>query len=282
MDNVYKNTYCTIAADCAENGNQGCIVEQKLQVVRPCVVYTDRGPILCLPPQSSLEEKFESEPLEQRAWALQERMLSPRILHCATNQLFWECNEEFKCQTYPDDLTSNGDFQKVSRMMTIFSDQARLHQQWNGVIEDYCKRSLTREEDKLIALSGIAKVFQSRMTHNIYLAGLWYNSLPSALLWKVVDPTLVIAPKSYRAPSWSWASLDGRILPNNNETTMDTCQFCLDILGSHLDLVGEDVTGQVQGGYLHVQGLMKRVRWTDSSQTLTPIEELLGMEEEGE
>jgi hypothetical protein len=72
---------------------------------------------------------------------------------------FWECNEEFKCQTYPNDLRANGDFRNVPRMMAQSFEHANLHVQWNGVFEDYCKRSLTREGDKLIALSGIAKAF---------------------------------------------------------------------------------------------------------------------------
>jgi hypothetical protein len=159
MDNVYRNAHCTIAAACAADGNGGCIVNQNTQIVLPCTIYTDHGPILCMPPEALLQKIFESEPLEQRAWALQERILSLRILYCTTDQLFWECNEEFKCQTYPNDLRANGDFRKVPRMMAQSFEHANLHVQWNGVFEDYCKRSLTREGDKLIALSGIAKAF---------------------------------------------------------------------------------------------------------------------------
>jgi hypothetical protein len=278
MDDVYRNAYCTIAADCAVDSNRGCFVEQNTLAVLPCMISTDHGPTFCLPPEALLQKKFESEPLEQRAWALQERILSPRILHCTTDQLFWECNEDFKCQTYPNDLRANGDFRKVPRMMPQSFGRVNFHVQWNGVIEDYCKRSLTKEEDKLIALSGIAKAFQSRLTDDIYLAGLWYNSLPHALLWRVVDPAFVTRPSSYRAPSWSWASIDGRILPNNTETAMDKCQLCLEILSSDLDLVSEDPTGQIKGGSLQVHGLMKRATWCNSTQRLTLVEELLGID----
>jgi len=88
MDNVYRNAHCTIAAACAADGNGGCIVNQNTQIVLPCTIYTDHGPILCMLPEALLQKIFESEPLEQRAWALQERILSLRILYCPTDQLF--------------------------------------------------------------------------------------------------------------------------------------------------------------------------------------------------
>lgn len=273
MDKVYRNAYCTVAADGAADSNGGCIINQNTLAIRPCMVHTDDGPMYCLPPEALLQRNFELEPLEQRAWALQERILSPRILHCTTDQLFWECNEEFKCQTYPHDLKGNGDFRKVPRITLDLLPHGSLHSQWNGVILDYCKRSLTKEEDKLIALSGIAKAFQSRMTDDIYLAGLWYYSLPLALLWRVADETSVTRPSSYRAPSWSWASIDGNIIPNNTETAMDICQPCLDVLSSNIDLVSEDTTGQVKGGDLHVCGLMRPVRWCKLSQRLILVED---------
>ena len=88
MDDVYRNAYCTIAADCAVDSNGGCFVEQNTLAVLPCMISTDHGPTFCLPPEALLQKIFESEPLEQRAWALQERILSLRILYCPTDQLF--------------------------------------------------------------------------------------------------------------------------------------------------------------------------------------------------
>jgi len=117
------------------------------------------------------------------------------------------------------------------------------------------------------------------MTGDIYLAGLWYNSLPHALLWRVLDATLVTRPTSYRAPSWSWALIDGRILPNSTETAMDGSQLCLEILGSDVDLVSEDPTGQVQAGSLQARGLMKRASLCNSSYSLNLVEERLGIDD---
>jgi hypothetical protein len=60
---------------------------------------------------------------------------------------------------------------------------------------------------------------------------------------------------------------------------MDTCQLCLEILSSDVDLVSEDPTGQVRGGSLQVYGLMKRATWCTLSQSLILVEGLLEMDD---
>ncbi len=52
---------------------------------------------------------------------------------------------------------------------------------WNGIIDVYTRSSLTRQEDKLIALSGIAQEM-SILLNDEYLAGLWKNNVSSQLL----------------------------------------------------------------------------------------------------
>lgn len=104
-------------------------------------------------------------------------------------------------------------------------------------MEGYSQRKLTFGEDKLIALSGLAHNYyerehQSEASHRDftikgrgkYGAGLWEADMPSALMWQTrhypPDMTQAInasprqppqRPSGYRAPSWSWASVDGEI-----------------------------------------------------------------------
>ena len=90
-----------------------------------------------------------------------------------------------------------------------------LRRGWFGIIEDYSKRKLTESGDKLIALSGSAHSYYEREIHKgyngkhagKYAAGLWEAHMPSALLWRIRSAQR----PEYRAPSWSWASLDGGI-----------------------------------------------------------------------
>ncbi|KAK6593605.1 heterokaryon incompatibility protein [Botrytis cinerea] len=67
----------------------------------------------------------------------------------------------------------------------------------------------SRLADKLIALSGVAKHFANK--YNVeYLAGIWREHLPLALLWSVDDKNGT-GSLPLRGPSWSWASRNGSI-----------------------------------------------------------------------
>ena len=88
-------------------------------------------------------------------------------------------------------------------------------------------RELTKGADKLIALSGLAHSYYERegkpgVSHKDYKAGhrgkygagLWEADMPSALLWRSRSAQ---RPSEYRAPSWSWASVDGHISYDSQE-----------------------------------------------------------------
>lgn len=83
---------------------------------------------------------------------------------------------------------------------------------WFQLIEYYSSRHLTNENDKLPALAGLAADFAQRHHYgdHEYLAGIWSSQLPSALLWNAVA-SQPWRPQANRAPSWSWASLNGAI-----------------------------------------------------------------------
>lgn len=61
--------------------------------------------------------------------------------------------------------------------------------------------------DKLTALSGIAEQFHAKLQCG-YLAGLWRDHLLRGLQWSVADGNKAWRGLPYRAPTWSWASLD--------------------------------------------------------------------------
>lgn len=63
-------------------------------------------------------------------------------------------------------------------------------------------------------------------------------------------------PVNYRAPSFSWASVDGNItpgLPSDNG-------ILLEIEAVHLDYVTSDITGAIKGGYLQLRVRLKQLR----------------------
>lgn len=96
---------------------------------------------------------------------------------------------------------------------------------WARIVEMYSRTDLTQKKDKLIALSGIAHRMATIIGESQYVAGLWdrREHLVSQLLWHV-EPvcrreseargsTLEYPsrrPAEYRAPSFSWASIDAQ------------------------------------------------------------------------
>ena len=61
--------------------------------------------------------------------------------------------------------------------------------------------------------NGSAKNFQSTLGSE-YLAGLWQDNLPHELIWRIsrAESDTVRRPSKYRAPSWSWASVETQMI----------------------------------------------------------------------
>jgi hypothetical protein len=82
---------------------------------------------------------------------------------------------------------------------------------WRNIVRIYSDCHLTNERDKLVAIGGIAKQFAQSYDWGRYVAGLWSNNLVPQLMWEPADPVKSKRPSQYRAPTWSWASVDGEI-----------------------------------------------------------------------
>jgi hypothetical protein len=96
-------------------------------------------------------------------------------------------------------------------------EKARSVGTWPTVVNAFTRRDLTVETDRLPALGGvIAEMLRGTKEGDEYLAGLWRGSLFEDLLWEVdvmfaEKETKWRRPGRYRAPSWSWASVEGPV-----------------------------------------------------------------------
>jgi hypothetical protein len=119
---------------------------------------------------------------------------------------------------------------------------------------------LTNPGDKLIALSGIAKKM-TEVIQDEYVAGMWRGYLASQLLWNVDDCKQINnepsqRPREYRAPSFSWASVDGMISPAD----ITDKGVLVEVQEVKLHHVTEDKTGLVEGDYLRLSGTLERLK----------------------
>jgi hypothetical protein len=88
---------------------------------------------------------------------------------------------------------------------------------WRALMADYTSRSMSFEQDKLVALARLAVEIKRKLGHPYqYIAGMWNCrfTIEYELCWRVTARNNVENPyrvKDYRAPSWSWASVEGKI-----------------------------------------------------------------------
>lgn len=160
-------------------------------------------------------------PWSSRGWTLQERILSPRVLYYSSTRIAWECRgnrttldivsrirESFKTLSVNQTLTAS---RKRCWDMPLTKLSQECNNLWRIVVKEYTKRHLTFPDDKLPALAGVAAEIAS-LSGQKYLAGLWNDDLIHSLLWCLDFATLPLPrPARYRAPSWSWASIDSPV-----------------------------------------------------------------------
>jgi hypothetical protein len=91
-----------------------------------------------------------------------------------------------------------------------------VYSSWRSIVQNYSRRSLTKQPDLLPAIRSIAEDMTASINQTyIPCAGMWKEHLGHDLLWQVDDGP-VSSPAAYRAPSWSWASLTAKIQWNES------------------------------------------------------------------
>ncbi|KAK5743623.1 hypothetical protein LTR17_002530 [Elasticomyces elasticus] len=244
MGSVYENAYLTIAATSAENGDGGLEGKrpQSDWIRFPCSNNVQEGYMWFTNAQCTAETELDSSPLNRRGWVFQERLLSRRIIHFAASQVYWECQECFVGQesrkklhfagTALDRAQWKANLQSLGHLGTFFrrrsqtpyddntqrdSSLGSFHAIWSTALTHYSKRQLTRADDRLIALLGLAKTIQDR-TGFRFIDGHWddgswsfVRSLARIALSDRQFPLGAHGRASRRCSSWSWAALDGPI-----------------------------------------------------------------------
>ncbi len=129
-----------------------------------------------------------------------------------------------------------------------------LYEQWRQVLGCYGYRGLSNASDKLPAIFRVAEAFMSRLGDE-YLAGLWRKDLIRGLLWfNLRNFWQCSLPAEYRAPSWSWASVDCSILHND----MANERVYAEIIEEGCKLKGPELTGEVADGWITISGPLTR------------------------
>ncbi|OAG10012.1 HET-domain-containing protein, partial [Paraphaeosphaeria sporulosa] len=229
MSSYYGLSTLMIAATVAEDSSKGILIDRHIKY-SPAI---GRQKEYCLRDErlSSLQD-ISNSALATRGWAAQERTLAPRILHYTTQQMIWECGNGFKFEASSleyfiqvEDLDKSAiqpfvtnALQAPGRHKTVggTTEETSIQESkrlagWSSCVQNYTGRLLTFPSDKLYAISGVADILNHNGEMGEYLSGIWSKHFVAGLSWKRDSSTLLTTPPEYRAPSWSWASVDGAV-----------------------------------------------------------------------
>ena len=204
----------------------------------------------------------ENYPLMTRAWVFQERLLAPRILYFG-EELSWECREASACECSG---ASHGIKYDHSLSLVPGYSTEKLHLQWQEMIEEFTWLQLSHEEDRLPAFSGLAQQYQQRLKSG-YLAGLWRKNLVADLMWfaypergNEAQRYYTKRPSKWRAPSWSWASVEGPVtFPKEYHTAKakagaESVTCWVEVISAECTPSSLDPMGTIAKGQLIIKG----------------------------
>ncbi|KAH7371554.1 heterokaryon incompatibility protein-domain-containing protein, partial [Pyrenochaeta sp. MPI-SDFR-AT-0127] len=213
MGIIYQGAICTIAATCARSADDGFLSKTgcKFIAAENCRIQpqpTEQSQYTFLQPcPPDVYRWVTSSNLNRRGWVQQERALSRRVLHFTEQGIFSECQETTAHCSYGEVSTDSTQFIRCpQRYASILTGS------WFDFVSEYSRSQFSKVEDRLIALSSVAKTLQPIFANYEYCAGLWSGSLARGLSWHCASSvTPSIGARASIAPSWSWASVTGYV-----------------------------------------------------------------------
>jgi hypothetical protein len=316
MNEIYGGSTVTLVVASSTSAMKGFLKEREVQYVpilwpiNPVSDSTDNEPLAKV--FLSLErDKNEDElkgPWSNRGWTMQEGLLPNRLLHYTSSQMIWKCcekqtfergvtksvqDEVAKTLKYDDDISFGSgwlwrldtfmqfkkfpDYLPSNPNYPLISNQ-EIFRLWYHLIEDYTQREFTCKNDRLVAFSGLARIFGNMIRSHEYVAGLWKSDLIRGLIWHTEGAKLVPrqSPNSV-FPSWSWAS-SGHQLVKNSMSSEDFSALSRveDALVSLVD--PRDPFGVVNGGTVTITGPLKKIsrlydkEWRSAERPISKFE----------
>ncbi|KAH8686162.1 heterokaryon incompatibility protein-domain-containing protein [Tricladium varicosporioides] len=191
MKEYYRNSRITISA-LDSTDSRGGILKQR--ILRPSVPLNPQGNLFIRKSAPTHRQVFGFGPLNTRGWALQERLLSTRIVHYGSQEMFWEClscacregspfvHEQPYSPGYV--VVSEGvDFKRIITYLESFSKNRPASVKESGM--------LTLENDKILGSSPTKLEFPlgqaiSWPKPKLDTASRSEEELPDSLWWRIV------------------------------------------------------------------------------------------------
>ncbi|KAH0565866.1 hypothetical protein GP486_000744 [Trichoglossum hirsutum] len=297
MNEIYGGSTVTIVAVDSSSVMQGFLEERELHYIALEWLPYKKSPneshrcadaqqIYLSPSWNSRKDGIVG-PWTTRGWTMQEGLLPDRLLFYTSHQMIWKCCTGLKYErgvTFePSEevvrgITEDGDgtiwsfdtftkFKLLPWYLQLLPEQsiAEKYRLWYELVKDYSPRHFRYVRDRLIAISGLAKIFGDLIGNDEYVAGLWKGDMVRGLLWHVSGVNLIPAKSAEdstdgnMAPSWSWTSAGVNVVINDH---IDQSSFraLSTVEGVEVDLVDpSNPFGAVNGGSVTITGPLARL-----------------------
>ncbi|KDN60338.1 putative heterokaryon incompatibility protein [Colletotrichum sublineola] len=199
-----------------------------------------------------------------RSWCFQEEVLASRLLTFYGGEMNFQClDSEYRCECeFPGSSLGLVTIKELYEPRLQLSDFETPNWMWQSTVEHYTRRQLTVATDRLVALSGVARVAQAALRTR-YVAGHWWDSdFLCSLCWAPVrtKETERTFSKAYVAPSWSWASHNGPVtmwIPYAGSEEPITPRFPCKTAAREVSIVPttQDAVGSISSGSITVRGV---------------------------
>jgi hypothetical protein len=232
MDIVYLNAAVTIAACISGDADRG----SSLDLLQPACLRlslpireagdsSKRSHIKgTLRSTDASQFAITNSPLSKRGWVLQEMALSPRILHFAQDQAYWQCRERVESEDGTLCIPHIDGEPVVERLKESLDrsllvpniiPENDLPLLWWSWAVDYSSRAFTKKDDKLYACAGMVRFYQQLSGSSTVVLGLLRQSLLKDLTWEFERDEPHHRNTTTNLPSWSWLGWDSALLPRN-------------------------------------------------------------------
>lgn len=308
MNDIYGGSAVTLVAASSRSTIDGFLKEREVQYIPIPFGHKPSAKVFLSSEWMSDYDEISSS-WGKRGWTMQEGLLPNRILYYTPSQMIWRCceeritergttkslqNEVAEAMKHGDDVPFESAWLWRQDSFTQFklfpefvaSDSKYISgpsrepfRLWYRLIEDYSQRQFTKEEDRLIAISGLARMIGETVKDYGYAAGLWKSDLIRGLLWYAEDAKFVPSKPAHDIlPSWSWASVGDQLIDHvlGNDDEYHAVSRIEDV---HVDLVDPlEPFGSATGGKITITGPFKRLsrlydeRWKLPEASLSRLE----------
>ena len=220
MGSYYANTLCCIVASRAADSFDGFLTERRSMRFsrQPYVAKCPRGNYAISAPLLRPATSLRKAPTMQRGWCLQEWVLPTRVLYWTDIGLVCECREDVFYEGEVDNKIVFDKRTDIRHILEVPREEA-FRTRWPFLVYDYSHRLLSKPEDGLTAVQGIASVLAAKHQEE-YFAGVFRSYMAEGLVWRRSRRKLRHRQKRKenregqgrplpRFPTWSWASTDG-------------------------------------------------------------------------